>query len=58
MGPFALMDMADLGMALDIGALLKEAHGERFRFGDALKQRVYAGHRGRKTGRGWYRYPG
>lgn len=56
LGPFALMDMADLGMALDIGNLLKEAHGDRFRFGDALKQRVYAGHVGRKCGRGWYRY--
>jgi len=56
LGPFALMDMADLGMALDIGKLLREAHGERFRFGDALRQRVYAGHLGRKSGRGWYRY--
>lgn len=55
LGPFALMDMADLGMALDIGNLLQEAHGDRFRFGDALKQRVYAGHVGRKCGRGWYR---
>jgi len=55
-GPFALMDMADLGMALNIGNLLKDAHGDRFRFGDALKQRVYAGHLGRKSGRGWYSY--
>ena len=56
LGPFALMDMADLGMALDIGNLLKEAHGDRFRFGEALKQKVYAGHLGRKSGRGWHSY--
>ncbi len=56
LGPFALMDMADLGMALSVGDILKEAHGDRFRFGNALKQRVYAGHLGRKTGRGWYYY--
>lgn len=56
LGPFALMDMADLRMALSVGDILKEAHGERFRFGNALKQRVYAGHLGRKTGRGWYAY--
>lgn len=55
-GPFALMDMADLNMALDVGNLLKDAHGDRFRFGTALKQRVYAGHRGRRFGRGWYPY--
>jgi 3-hydroxybutyryl-CoA dehydrogenase len=57
-GPFALMDMADLEMALDVGNMLKEAHGDRFRFGTALKQRVYAGHRGRRFGRGWHTYQG
>jgi 3-hydroxybutyryl-CoA dehydrogenase len=56
-GPFALMDMADLGMALDIGNLLKEVHGDRFRFGTALRQKIYAGHLGRKTGQGWHPYP-
>jgi 3-hydroxybutyryl-CoA dehydrogenase len=56
LGPLALMDMADLGMALDIGNLLKEAHGDRFRFGEALKQRVYAGQLGRKSGKGWHSY--
>ncbi|MCF8095407.1 MAG: 3-hydroxyacyl-CoA dehydrogenase family protein [Desulfobacteraceae bacterium] len=55
-GPLALMDMADLGMALDIGNLLKNEHGDRFRFGDSLKQRVYAGHLGKKSGKGWYDY--
>jgi 3-hydroxybutyryl-CoA dehydrogenase len=57
-GPLALMDMADLGMALDIGGLLRESHGERFRFGTALRQRVHAGHLGRKTGKGWHVYTG
>ena len=56
LGPFGLMDMADLGMALSVGEILKEAHGDRFRFGNALKQRVYAGHLGRKSGQGWYSY--
>ena len=54
LGPFELMDMADLSMALSVGDILKEAHGDRFRFGNALKQRVYAGHLGRKSGQGWY----
>jgi len=56
LGPFVLMDMGDLGMALSVGDILKEAHGDRFRFGNALKQRVYAGHLGRKAGKGWYSY--
>lgn len=56
LGPFALMDMADLSMALDIGNLLKEAHGDRFRFGTALRQKVHAGHLGRKSGQGWHNY--
>jgi 3-hydroxybutyryl-CoA dehydrogenase len=55
-GPLALMDMADLSMALNIGNMLKEAHGDRFHFGTALRQKVYAGHLGRKTGQGWYDY--
>lgn len=56
LGPFALMDMADLSMALDIGNLLREAHGDRFRFGTALRQRVHASHLGRKSGQGWHDY--
>jgi 3-hydroxybutyryl-CoA dehydrogenase len=56
MGSFALMDMADLGMALSVSEILKDAHGDKSRFGNALKQRVYAGHLGRKPGRGWYSY--
>jgi 3-hydroxybutyryl-CoA dehydrogenase len=55
-GPFALMDMADLSMALDVGNLLRENYGDRFRFGTALRQRIAAGHLGRKTGQGWHTY--
>lgn len=55
-GPFALMDMADLSMALDVGNLLLENYGERFRFGTALRQRIAAGHLGRKTEQGWHTY--
>jgi 3-hydroxybutyryl-CoA dehydrogenase len=58
LGPFALMDMADLSMALDIGNLLREVHGERFRFGTALRQKVQAGHLGRRSGQGWHNYTG
>ncbi|GAB6147285.1 3-hydroxyacyl-CoA dehydrogenase family protein [Desulfocicer niacini] len=56
LGPFALMDMADLRMALEIGDILKENYGERFRFGTALRQKVHGGHLGRKTGQGWHVY--
>ena len=38
------------------GNLLMENHGERFRFGTALRQRIAAGHLGRKTGQGWHTY--
>lgn len=55
-GPFALMDMADLGMALEVGNILRENYGERFRFGNSLRQKVLAGHLGRKAGRGWHDY--
>jgi 3-hydroxybutyryl-CoA dehydrogenase len=56
LGPFALMDMADLSMALEVGNLLRENYGDRFRFGTALRQRIAAGHLGRKTGQGWHQY--
>ena len=56
LGPFALMDMADLSMALDVGNLLRENYGDRFRFGTTLRQRIAAGHLGRKTGQGWHKY--
>ncbi len=55
-GPLALMDMADLGMALDVSNLLKESYGDRFRFGTSLRQKVHAGHLGRRSGQGWYDY--
>jgi 3-hydroxybutyryl-CoA dehydrogenase len=55
-GPFALMDMADLGMALEVGNILRENYGDRFRFGNALRQKVCAGHLGRKVGQGWHNY--
>jgi 3-hydroxybutyryl-CoA dehydrogenase len=55
-GPFALMDMADLQMAISVSETLTKAHGERFQFGDSLRQLVQAGHLGRKSGRGWHSY--
>jgi len=55
-GPFALMDMADLSMAFEVSNILRENYGDRFRFGNALRQKVLAGHLGRKVGRGWHNY--
>jgi 3-hydroxybutyryl-CoA dehydrogenase len=50
------MDMAELRMALDIGNLLKETFGDRFRFSEVLKQKLYAGHLGRKNSKGLRSY--
>jgi len=55
-GPFALMDLTSNDLNLKVGEVLYEAYGERFRPRPILKQKVYANHLGRKTGRGWYDY--
>ncbi len=55
-GPYALMDLTANDLNLSIQKILFEAHGERFRPRPILKQKVDAGHLGRKTGRGWYDY--
>ena len=57
-GPFELMDIVTNNLTLDIQKTLQEAYGTRFMPRLVLKQKVDAGHLGRKTGRGWYNYKG
>lgn len=55
-GPYALMDLTGNDLNLKVGEILHEAYGERFQPRPILKQKVYANHLGRKSGRGWYSY--
>lgn len=55
-GPYALMDITSNDLNLRVQEILFEAYGERFKPSPALKQKVYANHLGRKTGRGWFEY--
>ena len=55
-GPYALMDLTSNDLNLWVQEILFEAYGERFRPRPILKQKVNAGHLGRKTGRGWFEY--
>ena len=55
-GPFQLMDLVTNELILDIQNILQEAYGPRFMPRPVLKQKVDAGHSGRKSGRGWYEY--
>ncbi|HDG97505.1 MAG TPA: 3-hydroxyacyl-CoA dehydrogenase family protein, partial [Desulfobacterales bacterium] len=55
-GPFALMDLTSNDLNLKVGEILFDAYGERFKPRPILRQKVYANHLGRKTGRGWYKY--
>jgi len=55
-GPFALMDLTSNNLNLQVQDILFEAYGERFKPRPILKQKVDAGHLGRKTGRGWHTY--
>lgn len=57
MGPFELRDLVGLDVALHITESLYERLGhEKFRPPDCLKERVAAGHLGRKSGQGFYTY--
>jgi len=59
MGPFELMDLIGLDVNLAASISVYEGfYGEpRYRPHPLQYQRVAAGMLGRKTGRGWYRYP-
>ena len=56
MGPFELMDLVTNGLTLQVQEILHDAYGPRFLPRPLLKQRVAAGHQGRRTGRGWKAY--
>lgn len=52
-GPFELMDLVSSSLCLQVQEILHEAYGERFRPPALLKQKVRAGHDGRRVGIGW-----
>ena len=55
-GPYGLMDLIGNDLNLEIQEILFEAYGERFKPRPILRQKVFANHLGRKTGRGWFDY--
>lgn len=56
-GPFEMMDLVTNRLTAQVQEILGEAYGERFRPRPLLKQMVKAGYDGRRTKRGWHRYP-
>jgi 3-hydroxybutyryl-CoA dehydrogenase len=59
MGPLALADLIGLDVCLDILRVLQEGFGDpKYRPCPLLVRMVEAGRLGRKTGRGFYEYPG
>lgn len=58
MGPFALMDMLGLDVCHHIAAYLASQYGERMAEPALLQALFEAGRLGRKSGRGFYDYPG
>ena len=55
-GPLELTDLVGLDVRLDIARTLEAAYGSRFSPPGLLVSLVEAGHLGRKTGRGFYRW--
>jgi 3-hydroxybutyryl-CoA dehydrogenase len=55
-GPFQLMDLVTNELTLNIQEILHQVYGPRFMPRPVLRQKVDAGHSGRKTGKGWYDY--
>jgi 3-hydroxybutyryl-CoA dehydrogenase len=55
-GPFQLMDLVTNELTLAVQEILHGAYGPRFMPRPVLRQKVDAGHSGRKTGKGWYDY--
>jgi len=57
MGPFETADMAGLDVALNsYSAMYEETRDAKFLPPTLLRRKVKAGHLGKKTGIGWYRY--
>jgi 3-hydroxybutyryl-CoA dehydrogenase len=55
-GPFTLMDIVGNKLTLDVQESLYKTYGPLFMPRPILRQKVDAGHLGRKTGKGWYDY--
>lgn len=55
-GPFELMDAVTLSLCEQAQEIMHGSYGERFRPRPLLKQKVRAGHNGRKAGQGWKSY--
>jgi len=56
MGPMRLLDEIGLDVAVHVAKTLADAFPDRFPKSHALDEMVAAGHLGRKTGLGFYRY--
>jgi len=57
MGPLAALDFAGLDTALKVSKELSSFYGSRFNASPMLQSLVDAGHTGRKSGEGFYKYP-
>lgn len=55
-GPFRLADEVGIDVGAEIGEIMVDALGERLRPGPMLERLVADGRKGRKNGRGFYRY--
>tara|TARA_R110002072_G_scaffold517_8_gene3177 strand:+ start:2824 stop:3819 length:996 start_codon:yes stop_codon:yes gene_type:complete len=56
LGPFKLMDLVSNHLTLEVQEILQDAYGPRFMPRPLLKQKVAAGHDGRRAGQGWMTY--
>jgi 3-hydroxybutyryl-CoA dehydrogenase len=56
MGPLELGDFNGLDTFVDATEALTKVHGDRFRPPNLVRNMVMAGHTGRKSGQGFYRY--
>ncbi len=58
MGPLALADLIGLDVVLHILNVMEQSLGEKFAPANLLSEKVEAGELGRKTGNGFFSYPG
>jgi len=55
-GPCALIDLVGVDIIVFVLGILEEEFGPKFKVAPLLKQMLRAGHLGRKTGQGFYKY--